>query len=356
MGLIYISSVSNLTLPRERSRHFRADGNLATIVLFSFGLLSAGIYYAYSEILQFSSVDDVYTQRFAAADATSGVMGYVRAYHSYFFCPLMVAIGLCDRSKILFVPIGVAGFILSYMVDASKISLVIPLIMIGAGIIFRFKGIRTYHLTAGLSLLCVVATFFTQSVSFVRFVADLVLLRTIAIPAQTFAQYFDTFHFKGYTWWSNITGINAIVPPPAAFQQDRFWPVLGQIVGADYYGSDSRVNLNANPFVGEGIAAGGPIGVIVVSVAIAIFLRAIDRTSSTWNLRVLLVLMVPIGLMLTNVHLSTYMISFGGAAWLVLFRLARPKWNLLGNVYRDGRSNIGNERPLAVNFQQDTAL
>lgn len=325
IGLVMISLILNQQANfAERPESTRFPPALSNIVLFLFVLSSAAIFVVFRSILQFASIDDVYVQRFAAADYASGIMGYVRTYHSYLLTPLTMAIGLCDRSRRPYIVLGLSGFVLSYMVDASKISLVIPIIMIVSAYVFRFRWLRTFHMTGGLIVLCLISVAFTSSVRFVRFVADLVLLRTIAIPGQTFTQYFDVFYFKGYTWWSNVTGISALVPPPASFRQDRFWPVLGQIVGAEYYGAEGRVNLNANAFVGEGIAAAGPFGVIAISLAMALFLRTIDRASAFWNQNVLMVLMVPIGLTLTNVHLSTYLVSFGGIAWILLFKFVHP--------------------------------
>lgn len=294
------------------------------LVLAAFLSVSIFIFFYFRDIMSFASIDDVYVQRFVAADMTGGVTGYIRAYYGSLILPMMIGMGICNRSRWGLAVLGALGFVMSYMVDASKVSLVIPLIMVISGIAFRYQGLRVYHLTAGLTIVCLISAALTSSTRLVRFVADLVLLRTISIPAQTFAQYFDVFYQKGYTWWSNVTGLNLVLPVPAAFRSDQFWPVLGQIVGAEYYGFASRVNLNANPFVGEGVAAAGWIGVIVISVAISVFLYALDRLSAGWDRLLVLVLMVPIGLTLTNVHLSTFLVSFGGLAWLVLFRFYKP--------------------------------
>lgn len=339
-GIILISRILDRGNYYFRQSSGMFSRQLCNIVLVMFVISSIVIFYVYRSILQFASIDDVYVQRFAAADFTGGAIGYIRSYNGYLLTPLVMAIGLCDSSRRSYIFLGMSGFLLSYMVDASKISLVIPIIMIVAALVFRLHWLRTFHMTGGLIILCLTSVAFTGSVRLVRFIADLVLLRTIAIPGQTFAQYFDVFYVKGYTWWSNVTGISKIVPPPAAFQHDRFWPVLGQIVGAEYYGAEGRTNLNANAFVGEGIAAAGPIGVVIISLAMALFLRAIDRSSALWNLRVLMVLMVPIGLALTNVHLSTYLVSFGGVAWILLFRCVQPMADpIQPTAERDGASS-----------------
>lgn len=322
-GMILICTVTDRHEMTE-SRNVQPSINFVQITVAIFIVATFVIVYAFREIMSFASIDDVYVQRFVAADMTSGVMGYIRTYYGSLLAPLLITMGIATRSRFPLILLGSAGFLISYMVDASKISLVIPIAMVIAGYVFRWSHIRLYHFTGAMIVLCLVSTALTTSTRFVRFIADLVLLRTISIPAQTFTQYFDVFYSKGYTWWSNVTGLNLILPVPTAFRADQFWPVLGQIVGAEYYGFNSRVNLNANPFVGEGVAAGGWVGILVISLAIALFLKALDHLSRDWDRRLALVAMVPIGLTLTNVHLSTFLVSFGGLAWLAFFGLYRP--------------------------------
>lgn len=324
VGMILICRIVSSQVGTESLSPITPGTALSQMLLATFVMSSLLIFFYYREILNFSGIEYVYVQRFVAADMTGGVMGYIRSYYGSFLLPLMIAAGICSKQRRGFVVLGTMGFFLSYMVDASKISLVIPAIMIIFGIAFSYRVWRFYHLTNGMIIVCVISAALTEYTRLVRFIADLVLLRTISIPAQTFAQYSDVFGARGYTWWSNITGLNMFLSAPDAFKNDPLWPVLGEIVGAEYYGYLNRVNLNANPFVGEGVAAGGWIGIIAISFALSIFLYVIDKFSSFWDRRFALVLMAPIGLTLTNVHLSTYLVSFGGLAWLLLFRFYRP--------------------------------
>lgn len=324
-GFLAICHITGGSRAENPSAQFEPGYLFASSLVIAFVLATAIILFVFRDIMTFAGIDDVYVQRFAAADRTVGVTGYLRTYYGSVLAPLLIAMGAARPSRWPLILLGMLGLIMSYMIDASKISLVIPLAMIVAAATFRWSKLKLYHLTAGMIALCLISEMLTSSTRLVRFMADLVLLRSIAIPAQTFAQYHDVFASKGYTWWSNISGLNLVLPPPPAFRLDQFWPVLGQIVGAEYYGFNSRVNLNANPFVGEGVAAGGWLGVLGISLALAFFLKLLDRLSVNWNRRLVLVLMVPIGLTLTNVHLSTFLVSFGGLAWLVLFRFYGPK-------------------------------
>ncbi len=296
------------------SKHF------VNLLLVSFALTAVVLYYTFREILSFASIDDIYVQRFAAAEAGGGIADYLRTYFTYVFSPSMMAIALVSKRRWL-IGAGIAGYILSYAIDAAKIALVIPAAILAFHVGLKVARIVSTSLyTGGLAVMAGVASLFVDYSTSVRFFVDVLLLRTITIPGQTFSQYYDLFEAKGYTYWSNTKIINLLVPPPAAFQSDPFWPVLGSIVGAEYYGNDSRMNANANLFVGEGIAAAGPIGVIVIACLLALWLRQLDKYSSGWNRSFVVAAIIPVGMALTNIHLSTLLLSFGGFFWLAAFR------------------------------------
>lgn len=296
------------------------------IMLAGFVLSALALLVVYREILSFAAIDDVYTQRFAASDMDSGaITAYLRTYFTYVFSPALIAIGMVMPRRRWMILLGAGGYLLSYMIDASKIALVIPLAIIVLGIMRSYRLDSTAYFTGGLGILAAFTSLFTNASAFVRFLVDLVLLRSIAIPGQTFSQYYDLFSQHGYTFWSNTRIINLVVPPPAAFRSDPLWPTLGSIVGTEFYGPNSRMNANANLFAGEGVAAAGPIGVLVIALLLAWWLHYLDRASREWSATFSLTVMVPVGLGLTNVHLTTLLLSFGGFFWLIAFRLGSDK-------------------------------
>ncbi len=297
------------------------SGIFVNFIIVAFFLMAISLFFVFRNILSFASVDDIYVQRFAASEISGGFIGYVRTYFSYVVCPSLMAIGIIKK-KYYFIVLGIFGYILSYTIDAAKIALVIPAAVLIFVILKSYKIVSTSLYTFGIAIFAGFASLFTDYSSIVRFFADVLLLRTIAIPGQTFSQYYDLFEARGYTFWSNTKFVNLVVPPPVAFRSDPFWPVLGQIIGAEYYGSDSRMNANANLFVGEGIAAAGPLGVIAIGLLLAWWLRALDRYSRSWNRTFVIAVTIPIGMALTNVHLSTLLLSFGGLFWLIAYRFA----------------------------------
>lgn len=311
-------SIQSSTINKDPDNYF-IIGFLILFIISSFIL-----YFYFEDIIAFSSIEDVYYQRFAAAELGGGVIGYIRTHYAFVFAPVLIAIGLCNKGYRYLVVLGIMGCILVYTIDASKISLILPLVMIAFYCLMKFGLDRTYILTSGLAVLTIIGSFLTTQFSLIKLMVDLLVLRSIAIPAQTFVLYADLFNSRDYTWWSNVRGINLFVPPPDAFTAHPSWPVLGQIVGAEYYGYGSRVNSNANFFVGEGVAAGGFIGVLVVGIIFLMFLDALDRSAKGWNRTFIVVATVPMGFSLTNTHLSTLLLSFGGLFWLLLFRYYKP--------------------------------
>lgn len=303
-------------LPEERFFHF---------FLFVFIIFTAVLYNQYREIMTFSSIEDVYFQRFAASDlAASSLMGYVRTYYLYVLSPFLFSCGFIKSKYWQLSVIGFSGFIVSYYIDASKISFVIPLIIIAFATLLKFTSKRTWLLNAGMAVLTGLSGLLAIFFPGLKLFADLVLFRSIAIPAQTFAQYADVFDARGYTWWSHVRGISSIVAPPENLSHDPDWPSLGLIVGADFHTAESRTNLNANLFVGEGIAAAGPLGVIVIGLALIAYLRLLNAAAKRWDQNFVIFASAPLALGLTNTHLSTLLLSFGGIFWLALFHFLRP--------------------------------
>lgn len=294
--------------------------SLAIFVVFTFIL-----FLQYRSIMSFSSVEDIYFQRFAASDlGASSIIGYIRTHYLYVFSSLMFGSAFLRRRYWYLSLVGFSGYVITYLIDASKISFVIPLLMMAFMAARKFGRSRAWVLNAGLAFLTLACGALTTLSSGAKLIADLVLTRSIAIPAQTFAQYADVFHERGYTMWSNVRGLSWIIPPPQSFTSDPFWPVLGQIVGADYYGMDSRANLNANLFAGEGIAAAGSVGVIVIGLAMILYLRFLDAAAKGWNQKLVILISVPLGMSLTNTHLSTLLLSFGGFFWLAVMYVYKP--------------------------------
>lgn len=283
-------------------------------------------------ILSFSGIADIYQQRALAREfGGNAILSYIRTYYGYLLNPLLIGIGLTSKKPALTVA-GVVGSILIYMIDAQKVAFLLIVGMFGFYYVLRRGVSATWVFTLAIAIFCFLTSLVTEYSPLSRYFADVVLLRGIAIPGGTFVQYYDLFSGNGYTYWSNIRGLNLVIPPPAAYAQDADWPQLGVIVGRAYFPWVEGLNHSASAFSGEGAAAAGSIGILVIGFALSLFLRALDRASKPWNQLFVIVALVPIAMALANAHLSNVFISFGGAAWILIFHFYRPAAKPSGNL------------------------
>lgn len=279
----------------------------------------------FRSIMQFSNITDIYYQRFRAADIGNvGYITYLRTYYANVFTPALIVFGLTPKQRI-YLLFGLGGSLITYMIDAQKNYLILPII-IGA-VYYSLRNQRqppTWTYTGAIAALVGLCSLLAERITLAAFFVDLVVTRAMAAPGQTFSQYYEYFSANGYTWWSNIKGPSLFVKPPAAYASDPKWPSLGQIVGEHYYGVASGMNSNASLFTGEGIAAGGPLGLAIIGLILAIYLRTLDLAARGWTTSFVMLVLVPVAMTLTNGHLSTTVLSFGGGFWLFVFIVMRP--------------------------------
>ncbi|WP_157072334.1 hypothetical protein [Brevundimonas bacteroides] len=283
----------------------------------------------YRNIISFVSLDNVYVQRMLTRGQVGQGIAYIQTYYSVVLAPLLFVVGIIKR-KYLMIAGGLVGFVLTYGIDAQKITIAIAVAIL---IFSQLHKLKTYwrsaaaltaYLLGFISVLLIIYISSDAEWSFTGFQAalDIAVFRMIALPGLTFSQYADLFGERGLTYWSNTRGISLLVPPPDAFANHPDWPHLGRIVG-DFYYNSRIVNANANPFSGEGVAAAGPLGVILIGCLIGAWLRALDWAARGWDPRFANLVVIPVGLSLTNGHLATVLLTFGGAFWIAFFTFAR---------------------------------
>ena len=331
-GAIISLSISLIFISIATQYGYRKGGKSPVIpgermifyVLIIWGLSTVVLVAAFWSILSFSGIDDIYHQRALARDSGGGaLLSYIRTYYCYLLNPLLISIGFITKRRMLIVA-GIAGSVLTYMIDAQKVAFLLVIGMFGFYYVLKRGISATWIFTLSMAIFCFLASLVTEYSPLSRYFADVVLLRAVAIPGGTFVQYYDLFSGNGYTYWSNIRGLNLLIPPPAAYAQDADWPALGVIVGRAYFPWVEGLNHSASAFSGEGAAAAGSIGILVIGFVLAIFLRVLDKASKRWNQLFVIVALVPIAMALANAHLSNVLLSFGGAAWILIFHFYRP--------------------------------
>lgn len=277
--------------------------------------------------LSLTELDDpaaVYEQRVAGA-TDNPVIRYLQTYFSNIFTPTLLCIGLIRRRP-LWIAAAFAGGLLMYAVNAQRTLLLLPLILVFVFALISRPRIREYAAHIILAVLSAIMIWSTQtleeSLTGAAF-AVLLTFRTIAIPGLTVSQYQDLFSEIGYTHWSNVKGFNLLVPPPDWAFNDPLWPDLGYIVGDRLY-NNPIFNVNANLFAGDGIAAAGTVGILIIGLVFIAWIRLVDRLSARWNTLFAAMVTLPPAISLTNGHFFTTMLSFGGIFWLLVFRFVDP--------------------------------
>lgn len=306
-------------LKTDPTREWISGSSVLGLNLFGWLICSITLMLSYWSIISFANLDDVYQQR-ALGAATGPLIGYMQTYLQNVFSPALIAIGLV-RKRPWLVILGFVGCLLVYGITAQRTAFLLPFAIMGTYWLLRRKS-PLFHTTA-VPTVVVAGTMFLSAYFYKKSgVAALICLyltgRTIAVPGLTFSQYYDVFGPNDLTWWSHIKGFSSLISAPASFSGDPLWPQLGLLIGAHVY-KNPAVNVNANLYSSDGLAAAGSLGVVVVGLAFAIWLRLLDRASVGWDRTFVILAVLPVGLALTNAPFATVLLSFGGLFWLILF-------------------------------------
>ncbi len=284
--------------------------------------------YKFHSIMRFVAVSDVYDQRRASGlgDATisSIFINYTSSLLTGFFAPAAIANGLSKKSKVS-LAIGITSCVVSYMINAAKMVLIMPILMtVFYWLISKYgsKKIKSWCLLLLLSLVFMIAIRFGDKSATLDAIRVHGILRGVVITGFTIPLYHELFSESGYLYWSNLKVFNLFIDPPIEFASDPLWPNLGNIVSARILGVADN-NYNANLFAGDGVAAAGNVGLAIVGLALSVTLSGFDRLTRVWSHEFKLLIGFNFGYILVNGHLSTTMLSYGGSIWFCLFYI----WN-----------------------------
>jgi hypothetical protein len=152
---------------------------------------------------------------------------------------------------------------------------------------------------------------------------SILLVRVVGSGGWLFSKYFEYFPAGPLTYYSHIRPINALT---------GMYPFgdlsLGQVIGLEYSGT-TQANHNASFWASDGIAALGPVGILVVTPFVAALLYAMNRIMANLDARFVVLWMCGFFVALLNVPLSTALLSGGGLiifaqAWLLSSKVKRP--------------------------------
>lgn len=287
-------------------------------------LMGFALIFKYHDIMQFSGLDEIYQQREKTADANV-IWGYTQVYFPYFFSSILLAAGFSERN-ILLKAIGCSGFIIVYMITAERSIFLFPFLIF---IFFkiscnkeRFIGLIKIFLIGSFLFNCFVALF-SDDLEIVGKLGFYYLIRVLAIPGQFISDYYNYFSENGYTYWSHVRGISFIVDPPEYLAHDDLWPKMGWIIGKYVHGLNT--NSNASFWATDGVAAAGCVGIVVISVILALYLAVLDRLTKRWPAEFIFPAIFPLAFVISNGSLLTTLLSYGGFLWLLVLYIYRPR-------------------------------
>lgn len=269
---------------------------------------------------------DVYELRAEAGRASSGgLAGYLVMWLSLFVIPFYAVRGLVERKYWPFM-LAVGMALLVYMANGAKIALLMPFVVLAMYILYTAKGDMFIKLC--LSLLLVLVVLMSIDQELFNFAKAILIARTLSVGGWTIAIYYEYFVARELTYFGHIGVVDSIFSnyPYGSYS-------LGQMIGINYSGS-SEANFNAGFWASDGIAAVGPVGLILVSIMVALFLVFLNAVSASFDQTFIALWLTGFWVTLMNAPLTTSLLSGGGllmVAFLMFSRLESlffVRWNV----------------------------
>jgi hypothetical protein len=292
---------------------------LLPILVFAWAVCLVILLVSFGPVMSFSGLDDIYVQR-DKGKAENLFEGYLQTYFGYVFSPALLAFGLL-RKNVFLITAGVTGSVILYMITAEKAVFMYPLFTIFVSLALRLNAsilLIPSFIALVFSALLFFATLFHNESAIASFVAWYLGIRSLLVPG-TFTVHYNNFFIEvGHTYGTHITGFGLFIDTPGSFLAHPRWPSIGHLVGEDFLGIPT-LNANANFIAWDGLAAFGLTGIFFSLFLFTAVLVALDRCSRGVDPNLLLLLLIPLALTLTNGSLFTGLTSFGGLFWIICF-------------------------------------
>ena len=293
-------------------------------VMFGWLILLLLLLVKYRGVMRFSGVDLMYEQRELTGDV-GGVWGYIQLYFVYVFSTLLIAYGL-SLNKWRYFILGGAGYFAMYLITAEKSSLMFPLFFLAINYILR----RNIKIVNAVTLMLVVFAFIIFGViylgekyQFFDLAGFYLFSRLVATPSQFILDYYEYFSSSGYTFFSQIRGIDLIIDPPPLYASHPKWPQLGWIVGGGLHNIES--NSNATFIASDGAASLGALGMILMAAILCFYLIIINNSNQKFPKVFWSTIFAQQAFVLVSGSLFSLLLSFGGLFYLLLFILYKPR-------------------------------
>ena len=274
------------------------------------------------QLVSFSDVYDLRSDSNKTVADSIPFFGYLYMWMANTLCPLFVALGLLLHKK-KYVWIGFLMAILYYATCGMKGTLFVPII---AYVFYKKldnpQNIKYVYpcLVSGLVFGYLLLLFFSYNGIF-GMIISILLMRTYGIASLLTPMYIDVFQNHPYTYYCHIGILNKIL---GLYPFDN--PSLGHAISEAYGGADMESNANANFMVTDGIAAGGLVGLFIISIIFYFLLCHLNKLSNNYRFCFVISTMSGIIMAFTNVSIFTTILSCGLILLLIFFRYVKFKF------------------------------
>jgi hypothetical protein len=248
------------------------------------------------------AITSPYAQRaaFSAAMAGAGPVLYLIAWQTSAVNPLILLIGLYRRQWSLFLT-GVGLNVLMYSLAGHKSHLLSSLLVVAIYVALRLPATVRGLLIAGGATTLVLVTQALYVVTGAIFPVSILVRRMLMTPGLLTGYYFDFFSDIGFTY--------RFGPLSMFFDGVDLAQTTPRTIGYEYFGSTTMA-ANAN-FWADGYSTMGYIGVVFVSVLLALVLWAMNSLSESRPATIATPLFVIALYSLTNSALPVSLLTHG---------------------------------------------
>lgn len=256
----------------------------------------------YQNYLQLVGVSDVHNLRIKNSINVGLIDGYMMLYFGFFFPCILLIFGFVNRNiVVIFIALVSVGFFYSF--GGARILMIFISSFI---LMFIFRSRVNYFMTRPDTLTLILSFLILAVVVIddgnIKNTFEFVIYRLIIIPANALNDYLTLISSYGHVY--------EILSPNITYASHPLWNnkdiMFGQLLG---YGDTTGYNSN---FIARYYLYYGFLGPLVGSVILGLYLNMLNVLLDRHSKLTIMMLGFYISLVLVNIPLTTFFISFGG--------------------------------------------
>ncbi|MGM9715859.1 MAG: hypothetical protein ACI3YF_06665 [Prevotella sp.] len=243
------------------------------------------------------------------------IIAYIKGWLFGAFYPYLLVCYLKNKQWIRSFVV-LLGFFVLFMADMQKLTFFMPFLLIGLYVvisIYKESFYNRFYLFFILTLIGIafIMSFIDNSNEVLFAIASIIILRTICVSGWLSQMYMFFFNDHPYTYYSHINIINLIT------NNYPYKEPLGVVV------ANGNMNANANFFLTDGIAAMGTVGITIICVLFYFLLKLINSIAYRYELKDVLIIIIPVLSCLMNISIFTTLLSKGFLILIILLSNTR---------------------------------